>query len=126
MPSKIPFVDLRAQYTSIKSRVDRAVANVLERTQFVGGAILSDFEESFGTFCETEHAIGTSSGTASLHLALLAMDIGPGDEVILPSHTFIATVEPVVQVGARPVLADICPDTCTTDSVCGRGDSIRL
>lgn len=117
MPSKIPLVDLTAQYAAIKPEIDGALARVVERSQFVGGPILSDFESAFADYCGVEHAIGVGTGTAALHLALEALGVGLGDEVIVPAHTFIATVEPIVLLGARPVFADICADTYCIDPV---------
>ena len=115
MPCKIPLVDLTAQYTAIKPQIDRVLARVVERSQFVGGPILGDFESAFADYCGVEYAIGVGTGTAALHLALEAVGVGPGDEVIVPAHTFIATVEPIVLLGARPVFADIRADTYAID-----------
>lgn len=113
--SRIPLVDLKTQYQRLKPQMDQVVGSVLESAQFINGPIVRDFEEAFAGYCKVEHAIGVGSGTSALHLALTALDIGPCDEVILPAHTFVATVEPVVLVGARPVFADIDPKTYTID-----------
>jgi dTDP-4-amino-4,6-dideoxygalactose transaminase len=111
----IPFVDLKAQYLSIKSEVDAAVLNVFETTAFVLGPAVVGFEKSFAAYCKTEHAIGTSTGTSALHLSLLAAGIGKGDEVITTPFTFVATVSAIDYSGAKPVFVDITPDTYTID-----------
>ncbi len=111
----IPFVDLKAQYRSIKEEIDAAIAEILEATAFIKGPRLRQFEEAFAATCGTRHAIGTSSGTTALFVAFQALGLRPGDEVILPSHTFIATAEAVVQAGATVVLADIDPETYLLD-----------
>jgi dTDP-4-amino-4,6-dideoxygalactose transaminase len=111
----IPFVDLRAQYLSIKPEVDAAVLKVLDSTQFVLGPEVKAFEEMFSAYCQTREAIGVNTGTSALHLALLAIGVGPGDEVITTPFTFIATVSAIVYTGARPVLVDIDPATLTID-----------
>jgi dTDP-4-amino-4,6-dideoxygalactose transaminase len=104
---KVPFVDLKSQYASIKPEVDAAIMEVVENTAFVGGKYVQQFEEDFATFCGTKHAVGVSSGTSALHLALVAMGIGPGDEVITAANTFLATTEAITHAGATPVLVDI-------------------
>jgi dTDP-4-amino-4,6-dideoxygalactose transaminase len=111
----IPFVDLKAQYHSIKSEIDSAVLNVLESSQFVLGREVVAFEEEFAAYCNTQNAIGVNSGTSALHLALLAAGVGPGDEVITVSFTFVATVAAIYYTGARPVLVDIDPVSYTMD-----------
>src|SRR5271170_3462028 len=113
--SVIPFVDLKAQYTSIKAEIDAAVLRTLESTQFILGSEVAAFEEAFARYCGVEHAIGVSSGTSALHLALLAAGVGPGDEVITVPHTFVATVAAIIYAGARPVLVDIEPASFTID-----------
>ncbi len=102
-----PFVDLKAQYHAYKDEIDAAIAAVLESSAFIGGAKLDEFEANLATFVGVKHAIGCSSGTSSLLLALMALGIGEGDEVIVPSFTFIATAEMVSLLKARPVFADI-------------------
>jgi len=112
---KVPFVDLRAQYDSIKHEIDAAMAGVIERTAFVGGAECKQFEEDFALFCEVDHAIGVGNGTDALFLALRALGVGKGDEVIVPANTFIATSEAVSATGATPVFVDVEPDTALID-----------
>ena len=102
-----PFIDLKAQYKAYKSEIDEAINEVLNSTSFIGGAKLDEFEAALAAYTGAKHAIGCSSGTSALLLALLALDIQRGDEVIVPSFTFIATAEMVALLGAKPVFADI-------------------
>ena len=111
----IPFVDLKSQYRSIKEEVDTAVARVLESGQFVLGPEVAAFEEEFAAYCGARHGVAVNSGTSALHLALLAAGVGPGDEVITVSFTFVATVAAIHYAGARPVFVDIEPRTFTMD-----------
>jgi dTDP-4-amino-4,6-dideoxygalactose transaminase len=111
----IPFVDLKAQYHSIKTEVDAAIADVLENSSFILGKHVAAFEEEFAAYCRTPYAIGVNSGTSALHLAMLAAGIGPGDEVITVSMTFVATVAAIGYSGARPVFVDADPVSYTMD-----------
>jgi len=111
----IPLVDLKAQYLSIKDEIDAAIQRVVDSTSFILGPDVRAFEEEFARFCGVQHAVGVDSGTAALHLAFLACDIGPGDEVITTPHTFIATIGMLGRVGARPVFVDIDPRTYNID-----------
>ena len=115
MENIIPVVDLKAQYAAIKPEVDAAIQRVLEHTQFIQGPEVRAFEEAYARFIGAEAAIGVASGTAALHLALLACGIGPGDEVITTPFTFYATAEAINQAGATPVFVDIAPDTYNLD-----------
>lgn len=112
---QIPMVDLRAQYRQLKSDLDRAISGVLESTQFALGPEGRAFEEEFARYIGAKHAIGVSSGTDALHLALRAAGLGPGDEVITTPFTFIATAEAIAYVGATPVFVDIDPRTFNID-----------
>jgi dTDP-4-amino-4,6-dideoxygalactose transaminase len=112
---QIPFVDLKAQYSAIEEEVIEAVRGVLESAQFIGGEGLASFERDFAAYCQVRHARGVASGTDALHLALRALGIGPGDEVITTASTFIATAAAILATGARPVFVDIDPDTYTID-----------
>ncbi len=112
----IPFVDLKAQYHSIKPEIDAAIGRVLESSEFVLGSEVAAFEGEFAAYCGAGQAIGVSSGTSALHLALLAAGVGPGDEVITVAFTFVATVATILYTGARPVLVDIEPATFTMDA----------
>jgi dTDP-4-amino-4,6-dideoxygalactose transaminase len=105
----IPLVDLKAQYLSIKSEIDEAVHRALDNCHYILGPEVVGFEQEFAAYSQTTHGIGVSSGTAALHLALLAADIGPGDEVITTPFTFVATVAAIQYAGATPVLVDIDP-----------------
>jgi dTDP-4-amino-4,6-dideoxygalactose transaminase len=111
----IPFMDLKAQYHSIKPEIDAAVIDVFESTQFVLGSAVVAFEKSFAAYARSEHAFGVNSGTSALHLALLAADIGRGDEVITTPFTFVATVSAIDYSGAKPVFVDIDPKTYSID-----------
>src|SRR6266849_4983589 len=112
----IPLVDLKAQYASIKPEVDAAIQRVVNNTSFILGKEVTEFEQSFAGYVEAKGAVGVASGTAALHLALLACGVGPGDEVITTAHTFMATAEPISQVGAKPVFVDIDRDTYNIDA----------
>ncbi len=112
---KIPLVDLHAQYETIKPEIDAAIQRTIDRTAFILGPEAKQFEENFARFCNVKHAIGLDSGTAALHLAMMALGIGAGDEVITSAHTFIATAEPISLLGARPVFVDIDPRTYNLD-----------
>ena len=111
----IPFVDLKAQYAGIKDEVNVAIQGVLESCQFTLGSEVVKFEEEFAAFSGAEIGIGVNTGTSALHLALLAADIGPGDEVITVPHTFVATVAAIRYTGATPVFVDIDPVTFNMD-----------
>ncbi len=111
----IPLVDLKAQYRAIKPDIDAAIQRVIDNTSFIMGPEVTAFEEEFAAFCGAEYAVGTDSGTAALHLALLVLGVGPGDEVITAAHTFIATAEVISLVGARPVFVDVDPRTYNMD-----------
>ena len=113
--NKIEFVDLKRQYLSIKDEIDAAISEVVTATAFVGGPTVERFEADFARYCECNYAVSVANGTDALHLALRALDVGPGDEVITVSHTFIATVAAITMVGARPVFAAIDPDTYCLD-----------
>lgn len=112
----IPLADLQAQYQSIKAEIDRAVLEVLGSAQFIKGPYLKKFETDFAVFTGAAFAIGVSSGTDAIALALQAAGVEPGDEVALPANTFQATAEAVWMVGAKVVLADVNNDTLLLDS----------
>ena len=111
----IPFVDLKAQYVVIKDDVQMAINRVLDNTSFILGSEVAAFEAAFAGFVGVGHAVGVSSGTAALHLALKACGVKPGDEVITAANTFIATAEAIVYLGATPVFADVDAETQTLD-----------
>jgi dTDP-4-amino-4,6-dideoxygalactose transaminase len=112
----VPFLDLNSQYRQIKPEIDAAIAGVLRSGQFVLGPDVSAFEERFAAYCQSEHCLAVSSGTSALHLALLAGGIGPGDEVITVSLTFVATAAAILYTGATPVFVDVDPVRWTMDA----------
>jgi dTDP-4-amino-4,6-dideoxygalactose transaminase len=111
----VPFIDLKAQYHSIRSEVQEAIARVLETSAFILGPEVAALEEEFAAYCGARFGIGVNSGTSALHLALLAAGIAPGDEVITTPFTFVASVAAIRYVGARPVFADIDPRSYNLD-----------
>ncbi len=112
---KIPFLDLEAQFVSIRPQIEHAIAEVLESRAFAGGPFVEKFEQQFARFSDREFAIGVGSGTEALWLALKALDIGAGDEVITVPNSFMATVEAIVFCGATPVFVDIDERTYNID-----------
>ena len=112
---KVPYLDLKAQYRSIKPEIDAAITRVLESAQFVLGPEVAGFERDFAAYCGASECIALNSGTSALHLALLAAGIGPGDEVITVPFTFVASIAAVLYAGAKPVLVDIDPRSFTMD-----------
>jgi len=111
----IPVADPLAGYLAYKEEIDAAVARVFSSGRYILGLEVEAFEREFAAWIGTGHCVGVANGTDALHLALAALGVGPGDEVVTVSHTAVATVAAVVQTGARPVFADIDPDTCTMD-----------
>jgi len=112
---KVPFLDLKAQYESIKDEINEAIQQVLDSCAFAGGPFVEAFEKNFAEFCQCERAIGVGSGTDALWMALLALGVGPGDEVITVPNTFIATAEAISFCGATPVFVDVDEKTYTMD-----------
>jgi dTDP-4-amino-4,6-dideoxygalactose transaminase len=111
----IPFLDLQAQYRQIKPEIDAAITRVIDSAQFVLGPEVAGFEERFADYCDARYCVALNSGTSALHLALLAAGVGPGDEVITVSMTFVATTAAILYCGAKPVFVDIDRDTWTMD-----------
>jgi dTDP-4-amino-4,6-dideoxygalactose transaminase len=111
----IPFLDLKAQHRALKGEILEAVGKVLDSCQFALGNEVAAFEEEFAAYAGAKYAAGLNTGTSALHLALLAAGIGPGDEVITVSHTFMATVSAIRYAGAKPVLVDVDPAGYTMD-----------
>jgi dTDP-4-amino-4,6-dideoxygalactose transaminase len=109
----IPLFDIQAQYRSIRHELEPAIIGVLESGQYILGPEVARFEEAFAAYCGTGACVGVNSGTSALHLALLAAGVGPGDEVIAPAMTFIATASAIDYAGAKPVFAEIDPATWT-------------
>jgi dTDP-4-amino-4,6-dideoxygalactose transaminase len=111
----VPFLDLKAQYKSIYNEVNLAIQEVLDNTAYAGGPFVREFEKNYAKYCDCEFAIGVSSGTSAIWLTLLAMSIGPGDEVITVPNTFIATVEAISFTGAKPIFVDVDEKTYNMD-----------
>ncbi len=111
----VPFLDLKGQYQSIRGEIHDALDEVLEQAAFAGGPFVAGFEKQFAEFCGARQAVGVGSGTDALWLALLALGIGEGDEVMTVPNTFIATAEAITFCGARPVFVDVDERTYTLD-----------
>lgn len=114
-PIKVPFLDLKAHHEPIRDEIRQAIERVIDANAFAGGPFVEAFEKDWAAFCGTRHAIGVGNGTDALWLTLLALGVGPGDEVITVPSTFMATAEAVSFCGARPVFVDIEPVTYTMD-----------
>lgn len=106
----VPILDLAAEYRSLRAAIDAAVARVVDRTAFVGGAEVSGFEAEFATYLGARHALGVANGSDAIEIALQALGVGPGDTVLTVPFTFAATVEAIVRCGARPWFVDIADD----------------
>ncbi len=114
---QVKYLDLQAQYQSIKPEIDQAIQKVLDTSAYVLGPAVVQFEEDFAEYCGADFSAGVNSGTNALLLALKALDIGPGDEVVTSANTFIATVAAIVHSGARPVLVDVDPVSRNIDPI---------
>jgi dTDP-4-amino-4,6-dideoxygalactose transaminase len=113
---KVKFVDLQQQYRTIKDEVDSAMGLVVERADFILGREVTWFEEEFARYCEAEYAVGVDNGTSALELSLRALDVGPGDEVIVPANSFIASASAISFTGATPVFIDVNPASYNIDT----------
>src|SRR5881296_204689 len=111
----VPFIDLKREHDTLRADLQKAWSEALDSSAFIGGAAVEKFETAFAEFCQTAHAIGVGTGTDALVLALRALGVGPGDEVITASNSFVATAEAIVHAGATPVFVDIDPETYTID-----------
>jgi len=111
----VPLLDLKAQYATIRREVRAAVDRVLESQHFIMGPEVTGLEEEIADYCQAKHAVGVSSGSDALLVALMALGVRAGDEVILPTYTFFATAGAVWRLGARPVFCDVLPDTFNMD-----------
>jgi dTDP-4-amino-4,6-dideoxygalactose transaminase len=113
----IPLVNLQRQYQNIKKDVDTAIKKVCTRGDFILGSEVSEFEKAFATYTGVNYCVGLASGTDAIKLMLIAADIHPGDEIITQANTFISTVLPIIELGAKPVLVDVDPFTGDIDPV---------
>ncbi len=111
----IPLVDLKAQYASIKDEIDSAISEVISNTAFIGGPYAKSFESAFAEFCNVNHCVGVGNGTDALYIALRALGIGEGDEVLTAANSFVATSEAITMTGAKVVFVDINPKTYNID-----------
>ncbi len=107
----VPLCDLRGQHQALKPRIEAAFARICARGDFILGREVGEFEEGFARYCGTRHCVGVANGTDALKLALMAVGVGPGDEVVVPAFTFVATGTAVIQAGARPVVCDVLDGT---------------
>jgi dTDP-4-amino-4,6-dideoxygalactose transaminase len=114
MQKKIPCLDLKGQHALVKEEIFSAFERVYEQTAFSGGPFVAEFESSFSQYIGSSYSVGVANGTIALHLAMLALGIGPGDEVIIPANTFIATAWGVSHAGATPVFVD-CDESWNID-----------
>lgn len=110
------FIDLKAQYAALKDAIDARIARVLRHGRFIMGPEVHELEQRLAAYTGARHCVTVASGTDALVIALMALGIGPGDEVITPSFTFVATAEAIVLTGATPVFVDVEPDTCNIDA----------
>lgn len=117
MNTKVPFVDLHAQYQTIKDEIDFVIADVIKNSSFVRGPYVDKFEQLFADMMERKHCISCANGTDSLYIAMVALGVKPGDEVIAPAHSWISTTETITQAGAKVVFCDTDEDTFTIDPV---------
>jgi dTDP-4-amino-4,6-dideoxygalactose transaminase len=113
--SKVPFLDLKAHHDPIRNEVMAAISQVVDANAFAGGPFVARFEEAYAKFCDTKFCVGVGNGTDSLWFSLLALGVGPGDEVITVPMTFMATTEAITYCGAKPVFVDIDASTYTMD-----------
>lgn len=111
----VPFLDLKAQHQGLRAEFSAAIDDVIESSVFAGGPVVTRFEAAFAAYCAAPHAVGVGNGTDALWFTLLALGVGPGDEVITVPHTFMATAEAISFTGATPVFVDIEPETYTMD-----------
>ena len=115
VPAPVPFLDLHGVHAALRDPLNQAWSAVLGHGRFINGPEVAAFEGAFAEFCEAEHCVGVANGTDALELILAGLGIGPGDEVLVPTNTFVATAEAVVTVGAAPRFVDVLPDTLLID-----------
>jgi dTDP-4-amino-4,6-dideoxygalactose transaminase len=114
---KVPFLDLKSHHAPLLEEMNGAIQEVIDSAAFAGGPFVTRFEEDFAVYCDSKHAIGVGSGTEALWFVLLALGIGPGDEVITVPNSFMATAEAISYCGAKPVFVDVDERTYTLDPV---------
>lgn len=114
-PPKVPFVNLSLQHQPIQSQIEQAIGEIIQRGDFILGQALTEFETAFAAACGVKYGVGVACGTDAIALGLQACGIHPGDEIILPANTFIATIIGVIQAKATPILVDCDPDTALID-----------
>jgi dTDP-4-amino-4,6-dideoxygalactose transaminase len=113
--ASVPLIDMQRQYAELEQDIQAALRRVCESGRFVLGPENTELEQALSKYCRAKHAIACASGSDALLLAFMALDVGPGDEVVLPSYTFFATASAVARLGARPVFVDIEPETFNLD-----------
>jgi dTDP-4-amino-4,6-dideoxygalactose transaminase len=113
--TSVPFLDLAQTHTALEKELSEAVLPLIRQAAFIGGPVVARFEEAYARAHGLPHAVGMKSGTSALQLALEAMGVGPGAEVLVPAHTFIATAAAVARAGATPVFVDVDEDTACMD-----------
>ena len=113
---KIPFVDLQSQYLEYKLHIDQRMQAVLDSASFINGPEVLELESAMCGFVGSKYSIACANGTDALTLALMALDIGPGDEVVVPAFSYFASAEAVSLVGAKPIFVDVCPNTCNLEA----------
>jgi UDP-2-acetamido-2-deoxy-ribo-hexuluronate aminotransferase len=113
--TSLPFIDLKAQYAALKATIDARIQRVLDHGQYIMGPEVAELESKLAAYVGTKHCVTVASGTEALLIALMALDLKPGDEVITTDFTFAATAEVIVLLGGTPVFVDIEPDTCNID-----------
>lgn len=113
--TSIPFVDLKAQYESLHEEINDAIAAVIDETAFIGGPFVKEFEDAFARYCGVDQCVGVANGTDALFIALKALGIGAGDEVITAANSFVATSEAIRMAGAQVVFVDCDPETYNID-----------
>src|SRR5712675_99944 len=115
MSDKVPYLDLAAQIRSIRKEIDAAIARTIDNCSFCLGPDVAQFEKDFAKFCGAQHCVAFNSGTSALHVGLMLLNIGQGDEVITTPCTFVATSWAISYVGAKPVYVDVDDDTFNID-----------
>ena len=115
-PMKIPFADLQSQYLEYKTQIDQRIQKVLDSASFINGPEVSELESAMCEFVGSEHSIACANGTDALTLALMSLEVGHGDEVIVPAFSYFASAESVSLVGAKPIFVDVRPDTCNLEA----------